>query len=148
MHNTQKAEQRVCSALVTVLQGICGNLPGQPGGCWEFAMGIDAIEHVLRLGFNWLGLGGMSLGIMVMLASAIVIGCIILGYIGDTILEANSFGVAMNGVLMLTGALATLILWRYFEVGFRNELLLMSLVAAGFGGGVLLMASVVMRRYL
>lgn len=111
-------------------------------------MGIDAIEHVLRLGFNWLGLGGMSLGIMVMLASAIVIGCIILGYIGDTILEANSFGVAMNGVLMLTGALATLILWRYFEVGFRNELLLMSLVAAGFGGGVLLMASVVMRRYL
>jgi hypothetical protein len=111
-------------------------------------MGMDNIEHVLRLGFNWLGLGGLSLGIMVMLASAIVIGCIILGYIGDTILEANSFGVAMNGVLMLAGAIMTLILWRYFEVGFRNEFLPMSLVAAGFGGGAMLMGSVIMRRYL
>jgi hypothetical protein len=111
-------------------------------------MGIDYIEHVLRLGFNWLGIGGLSFGIMVLLASAMVVGCIILGYIGDTILEANSFGIAMNGVLMLAGAVATLILWRHFGVGFRNELLPISLVAAGLGGGALLMGSVIMRRYL
>lgn len=111
-------------------------------------MTLDMIDHLLRPIFNWFGLGGLSFPMLILLTGAVVVACIVLGWIGDTILQGNSFGIATNGILLLIGFGLSLWIWRKAGLGFRHEMLPLSLVVAGFGGGSLLMGSVVMRRYL
>lgn len=111
-------------------------------------MFVDQLTYLLRAVFGWFGITGLSLGIMILLVAAVFVGCMILGGMADSIIGGNSFGIFINGLLLMTGAIATIVLWRYSGIGFRGQMLPVALFAAGVGGGALLMISIILRRYV
>lgn len=111
-------------------------------------MTLDMIDHVLRAIFGWFGLAGLSFPMLILLASSVVVACIALGWLGDTILQGNSLGIAINGILLLAGFGLSLWLWRLTGLGLRNEFLPVALFLSGLGGGAVLMGGVLMRRYI
>ncbi len=105
------------------------------------------IEQAFTLVFTKIGLPGQSFPIMLLIASGVGCACVILGWLADSILESISFGVVQNGVIMLIGAAITFWLWGRYGMTFKGQWGVMSLLAAGLGGGVALALAAIMRKF-
>jgi uncharacterized membrane protein YeaQ/YmgE (transglycosylase-associated protein family) len=108
----------------------------------------DMIEQAFIFVFTKFGLPGQDFSIMLLISTGIGCACVILGWLADSILEAISFGVIQNGIIMLIGAAITFWLWGYFGMTFKGQWGALSLCAAGFGGGVMLALGAILRKFI
>jgi uncharacterized membrane protein YeaQ/YmgE (transglycosylase-associated protein family) len=69
------------------------------------------------------------------------------GWIADSIMEKISFGIPVNSVLVLLGALLTLLLWRYLNLPFYREYGFGFLIAVCFGSMGMLLLLAFLRRF-
>ena len=95
-----------------------------------------------------LGLPDMSTPQLVVFLAIVAVGVLLFGWISDMLLRDGGFGIILNGLVVLAGAILGTLLWR--KVGYTigtNPALTVSLVALGAGMAMLIMLTTI-RRWL
>lgn len=95
-----------------------------------------------------LGLPDMSTPQLVVFLAIVAVGTLLFGWLSDMLLGDGAFGVVINGLLVLAGAILGTLLWRKlgYTIG-HNPALTVSFVALGSGLAMLLVLST-LRRWL
>jgi uncharacterized membrane protein YeaQ/YmgE (transglycosylase-associated protein family) len=95
-----------------------------------------------------LGLPDMSTPQLVVFLSIVAVGVLLFGWLSDMLLRDGAFGIIINGLLVLAGAILGTLLWRKlgYTIG-NNPQLTVSFVALGSGLAMLLVLSTI-RRWL
>lgn len=104
-----------------------------------------------------LGLPDMSTPQLVVFLAIVGVGVLLFGWISDMLLRDGAFGIILNGLIVLAGAVGGTLLWRKLDyatawrhLGYAigsNPALTTSLVALG-SGLALLIALTALRRWL
>jgi len=95
-----------------------------------------------------LGLPDMSTPQLVIFLSFVAVGVLLFGWISDMLLRDGAFGIVINGLLVLIGAIVGTLVWRKlgYTIG-TNPAATASLVALAAGLGALIIITTV-RRWL
>ena len=95
-----------------------------------------------------LGLPDMSTPQLVVFLAIVAVGVLLFGWISDMLLRDGGFGIILNGLVVLAGAILGTLLWRKlgYTIG-TNPALTVSLVALGAGMAMLIMLTTI-RRWL
>ncbi|PTM38554.1 hypothetical protein [Bosea sp. 124] len=95
-----------------------------------------------------LGLPDMSTPQLVIFLAIVAVGVLLFGWISDVLLRDGAFGIIINGLLVLTGAILGTLLWRKlgYTIG-HNSALTVSFVALASGLVTLIVLSTI-RRWL
>ncbi len=95
-----------------------------------------------------LGLPDMSTPQLVVFLSIVAVGVLLFGWLSDTLLRDGAFGIILNGLVVLAGAILGTLLWRKlgYTIG-HNPALTASLVALGAGMALLIVLTTI-RRWL
>ena len=95
-----------------------------------------------------LGLPDMSTPQLVVFMSIVGVGLLLFGWISDMLLRDGAFGIIINGLLIVVGAVLGTLLWRKlgYTIG-HNPALTASFVALGSGLAMLLVLTTI-RRWL
>ncbi len=104
-----------------------------------------------------LGLPDMSTPQLVVFLAIVGVGVLLFGWISDMLLRDGAFGIILNGLIILAGAVGGALIWRKLDyattwrhLGYAigsNPALTTSLVALG-SGLALLIALTALRRWL
>lgn len=95
-----------------------------------------------------LGLPDMATPQLVVFLAIVAIGTLLFGWISDMLLRDGAFGIVINGIVVLTGAILGTLLWRKlgYTIG-TNPALTVSFVALGAGLGLLIVLTT-LRRWI
>ena len=95
-----------------------------------------------------LGLPDMSTPQLVIFLSFVAVGVLLFGWISDMLLRDGAFGIIINGVLILIGAIVGTLIWRKlgYTIG-TNPAATVSFVAIGAGLATLIIITTI-RRWL
>lgn len=95
-----------------------------------------------------LGLPDMSTPQLVVFLSIVGVGVLLFGWISDMLLRDGAFGIIINGLLVLAGAILGTLLWRKlgYTIG-TNPAATVSFVALGSGLAMLIVLTTI-RRWL
>lgn len=93
-----------------------------------------------------LGLPDMSTPQLVVFLSIVAVGVLLFGWISDMLLRDGAFGIIINGLLVLAGAILGTLLWRKlgYTIGI-NPAATATFVALGSGLALLIALSTVRR---
>ena len=95
-----------------------------------------------------LGLPDMSTPQLVVFLSIVGVGVLLFGWMSDLLLRDGAFGIIINGLLVLAGAILGTLLWRKlgYTIG-TNPAATISFVAMGSGLALLIVITTI-RRWL
>jgi uncharacterized membrane protein YeaQ/YmgE (transglycosylase-associated protein family) len=96
----------------------------------------------------FLGLPYMDTLTMVVVLGLAFSAAVISGWLADVIMGQNSFGIAMNGVVMVIGAIIGLFLLKYSGFQYRASFLVVAMTCASISAVVLLLLFAFLRRYI
>ncbi|WP_156410180.1 hypothetical protein [Bosea sp. Root381] len=90
----------------------------------------------------------MSTPQLVIFLAIVAVGVLLFGWISDMLLRDGAFGIILNGLMILAGAIGGALLWRKlgYTIG-HNPALIASFVALGAGLATLVALSA-LRRWL
>jgi uncharacterized membrane protein YeaQ/YmgE (transglycosylase-associated protein family) len=93
-----------------------------------------------------LGLPDMSTPQLVVFLSIVGVGVLLFGWISDMLLRDGAFGIIINGLMVLAGAILGTLLWRKlgYTIG-HNPALTVSFVALASGLAMLVVLSTARR---
>ena len=69
------------------------------------------------------------------------------GWIADAITGSQSFGIAMNALLLFIGALITFVGWQYLRLPFSGQYVYFFIVAIGFFPACQLLLCIYLKRF-
>jgi uncharacterized membrane protein YeaQ/YmgE (transglycosylase-associated protein family) len=73
---------------------------------------------------------------------------VISGWIADAIMGQNSFGIAMNGMVLIAGGILGLFLLKYSGFQYKTTFLVVAMTCAAISAVVLLLLFAFLRRYI
>ena len=95
-----------------------------------------------------LGLPYMDTTTMVVVIGLAFSAAVISGWIADLIMGPNSFGIAMNGALLMLGGILGLFLLKYSGFQYRATFMVVAMLCAAVSAVVLLLLFAFLRRFI
>lgn len=102
---------------------------------------VDFVLNILGIPY----LRPITFWFMVGIAFAVSVAS---GWIADAIMGNLSFGIALNALILITGAVLTLFGWRYFNMPLNGHFVYVFILALGFVPSCILLLSVFLRRFI
>lgn len=102
----------------------------------------------MRNALLMLGLPDMSMDYLWVIVAIAVVAAAAIGWIADLILGDGAFGVMLNTLWLLVGAIIGLLLWRKFGFAVRMNVQAMKALVATGSGVMMLLVCGVLRRWI
>lgn len=94
------------------------------------------------------GLPHLDAGSLVLVLGLAFVACVIFGWIADSIMDSMSFGIAINGVLLLLGGILGLLLLKYSGFQYRLDFVFAAILFSSVSAVMVLLCFAFLRRYL
>lgn len=98
--------------------------------------------------FQLLGLPYMDTVTMVVVLGLVFSAAVISGWLADLIMGQHTFGIAMNGVILIIGGILGLFLLKYSGFQYKAAFLVAAMTCATISAVLLLLLFAFLRRFL
>lgn len=97
---------------------------------------------------TFLGLPYMGTMTLLVVMGLAFCAAVVFGWIADTIMAQNSFGIAINGIILIVGAVIGLLILKHLSVQIKVDSTILYMMFAGVTAVVLLLIMTLLRRYI
>lgn len=96
---------------------------------------------------SMVGLYNLAPSAILFILAMAVSAAIAAGWLADVIMDGMSFGIIVNSILVLLGALLTVVFWRIFRMPFHREYGIAFIMIVCLGGTGFLLGCAYLRRF-
>lgn len=96
----------------------------------------------------FLGLPYMDTVTLVIVLGLAFAAALISGWLADLIMDEHSFGIPMNGIVLIAGSIVGLVLLKHSGMQFKATFLVVSMICASISAVALLLLMAFLKRFI